>query len=159
MKKLILTTILSGLVGLIYSQTSTTINLDNNATLTLQREPFDFKKHRIEYDKEEYAITIDGKPIFGTDNKLPRTILNKATLKIESKTYDLQVDSMFDPWVGDRPESNSFRFQKEGQRLRLTARFSDGAGTYAAEWIIINNTSLRTILSNDEIITITYFER
>ena len=35
-------------------------------------------------------------------------------------------------------------------RFLLRSWFSDGAGSYCAEWLIVGKSSIRTVLTNDE---------
>jgi hypothetical protein len=57
---------------------------------------------------------------------------------------------MYNPWFGDGVNEKLFKIQKEGTELKLTGLFSDGAGTYGAEWLIVGKSSIRTSLTKDE---------
>jgi hypothetical protein len=89
---------------------------------------------------------------------MPKFILSKATLKVGNKTYKLQVDSMYNPWFGNRANEKSFKIENNGNQSILKGIFSDGAGTYGAEWLIFGDASIRTILTNDEGLLFKYFE-
>ncbi len=136
------------------------VKLDSISQLTLTKAPFVAKDHKVEFDGN-YPIAIDNKPIFGTDGEMPQTQLTSAVLTIGTKKYYLEVTGMFNPWVGDRLVNQRAELKwgwRGGQKV-LRASLSDGAGSYAAEWTIVGNASIRTILSNDEWITIEYFEK
>lgn len=134
------------------------INLDSISTLELTREPFNPKKHNIE-TLQNIVISIDKSPLFGSDGDLPNTQLTKAILKIKNKTYNLQVDNMYNPWTGDELNINFFSIIHDGKNHHiLKGVFSDGAGTYAAEWLIEWNSSIRNIITKDEIIIQSYFK-
>ena len=89
---------------------------------------------------------------------MPRTILKKAILTIGTKTYDLQVDGMYNPWLDKYFNDKVFKLKTEGLKYIVTGRFSDGAGYYGVEWIINGQGSIRTILTNDEKILFEYME-
>ena len=102
---------------------------------------------------------MNGRPIFGTDGTIPKFTLTKATLTVGRNKYDLQVDNMYNPWFGDGVYDKLFKIRIDGTEIRLTGLFSDGAGSYGAEWLIVGKSSIRTILTKDEWILFEYFER
>lgn len=128
----------------------TTIDLNDTMCLTLYRVKFDSTGRKFEYNDNKYPYAIDGIPIFGTDGEMPKYKLTKATLTRGNITYNLQVDNMYNPWFGDKPSTNLFKLTINGTDIHLRGFFSDGAGTYVAEWLIIGRSSIRTILTNEE---------
>lgn len=56
---------------------------------------------------------------------------------------------MYNPWF-DSPRTEDFSIQKVEGGYLLKGVFSDGAGRYEAEWLVIQNTSVRIKLSNKE---------
>ena len=133
------------------------IILNESSSLEIHREIFDPKKHLIEY-KDNFVISIDNSPLFGTDGGIPKYKISKAILKIGKKTYNLQTDNMYNPWFGDYLNEEFFKIIHHSENYHiLKAVFSDGAGTYAAEWLIEWNSSIRAILTKDETIIISYF--
>ncbi|MDK2773179.1 MAG: hypothetical protein KYX68_13295 [Flavobacterium sp.] len=139
-------------------QNSEKIILDENCSLEIHREIFNPKQHKIEYNGN-FVISIDNSPMFGTDGELPKFKLSKAILKIGKKTYDLQIDNMYNPWFGNGLNDKFFKIIHHGENYHiLKAQFSDGAGSYAAEWLIEWNSSIRGIITKDEIIIESYFE-
>jgi outer membrane protein W len=125
------------------------VNLNDSTELTLERVHFDKSGKKFEFF-DKYPIAINGRPIFGTDGDFPKYTLIKATLTIGKNKYDLQVEDMYNPWFGDGVNEKLFKIQKEGTELKLTGLFSDGAGTYGAEWLIVGKSSIRTSLTKDE---------
>lgn len=84
----------------------------------------------------------------------------KATLKIKDKSYNLQVDNMYNPWTGDHLNVDFFKIIHSGENHHLLkCIFSDGAGTYAAQWLIEWNSSIRDIITKDELIIESYFQK
>jgi hypothetical protein len=134
------------------------IVLDQNSSLEIYREVFKPNLHKIEYNGN-FVISIDNTPLFGTDGEIPKFKLSKAILKIGKKTYNLQIDNMYNPWFGEGLNKKFFKIIHNGENYHiLQAQFSDGAGSYAAEWLIEWNSSIRGIITKDEIIIGSYFE-
>jgi hypothetical protein len=135
-----------------------TVSINDSTHLTMERMEFDKTGKEFEYYDNKFPFSINGRPIFGTDGDLPKYMLAKATLTIGKNKYDLTVDHMYNPWFGDRPSDRFYKLKKDGTVIKLTGLFSDGAGTYGAEWLIIGKSSIRTILTKDEWILFEYFE-
>lgn len=134
------------------------IILDEISTLQLYREVFIPKDNKIEYNGS-FVISINNVPVFGTDGEMPMYKLSKAILKIGEKLYNLQIDNMYNPWIGEGLNENFFKIIHDGKNHHIfKAQFSDGAGSYAAEWLIEWNSSIREILIKDELIIGSYFE-
>ena len=144
-----------------WSQNQTvSIKLNTNCTLILERSNFNKANHKFEYYKDNILIAIDGVPLFGTDGEMPKYKLEKATLKVGSKSYRLQTDYMYNPWFGDGPNKELYKIIIHGKDyIIIQGRFSDGAGTYGAEYLIRGNSCFRTILSNDDSILTEYFQQ
>ncbi|MEX2596904.1 MAG: hypothetical protein WEC59_08240 [Salibacteraceae bacterium] len=135
-----------------------TVNINDTTHLTMERMEFDETGKEFEYYDNKFPFSINGRPIFGTDGNLPEYTLTKATLTIGKNEYDLQVDNMHNPWFGDSQSEKHFRIKRDGTETKLTGLFSDGAGSYGAEWLIVGKSSIRTILTKDEWILFEYFE-
>ncbi|MEX2234111.1 MAG: hypothetical protein WD824_18235 [Cyclobacteriaceae bacterium] len=146
-------------VGQSYGQQEVKINLADNVTLTLLQEKFDQKGKDVEFTDDKYVISIDKKPVFGTDGEMPRTFLKKATLAIGTRVYDLQVDGMYNAWLDGYFTDKIFKLKKEGLKYKVTGGLSDGAGSYGVEWVAVGKGSIRTILTDDESIRFEYMER
>lgn len=136
------------------------VRFNKNATLVLERVPFSavgksFKYYRGEGSNAYHSLAlINGKSFFGTDGEIPRYTLAKALLLLNGHHYKLRVDRMYNPWFGNdtsyQPYKDSFRLLKTEGGYRVRGMFSDGAGGYVAEWRITSQSSVRTILTNDE---------
>jgi hypothetical protein len=131
------------------------VQLADNVSLTLIKDSFDSKGKNVEMS-DNILISIDNKIVFGTDGEIPRTYLKKATLTIGTRTFDLQVDGMYNPWHEDYFNDKHFRLIMEGPIYKVIGGLSDGAGFYGVEWVVFGQGSIRTILSNDEKIIFEY---
>lgn len=127
---------------------SYTAPLGDGIALQLTIAPFDAKKHKIKKCQilDWYGVClIDSRPVFGTDWELPRNQLIKATVKIGTNAINLDVSCMYNAWFGE-PAPQAFVFEKVEGGFLIRGNFSDGAGSYEAEWLIIGDSSVRTKL-------------
>ena len=111
--------------------------------------PFELKKHKItkcQIIDWSGIYLIDGKPVFGTDWGLPRNQLVQAELTIGPKTIPLDVSCMYNV----TPTPQDFTLEKVEGGILIRGHFSDGAGSYEAEWFVVENSSVRTRLANKE---------
>jgi hypothetical protein len=132
------------------------LNLGCNIILSLKAMPFDSTQHTIKrgrpaspFDKWEGVILIDDKPVFGTDWEMPKYILLEAQAKVNGEIIPLDVSCMYDPWFNQPDEKDFSVIQVEGGFL-ISGIFSDGAGRYKAQWLIIDNASVRTMLVKED---------
>ena len=133
------------------SQTiTTTFNVNDSIKLTLTRSDFIPDKNQIELNEENVVIGINGRPVFGSDGETPKFVLTNAILKLNNTSYNLQTDDMYNPWFGSLPIERAFIIKTNGPYFYLRSYFSDGAGTYAAEWLFQGKSCIRTILTNDD---------
>jgi hypothetical protein len=132
------------------------IHLNDTIQLELFRDKFDTTGKDFEFYDNKYLLSVNGCPLIGTDGEYPKYQLSKAVLTIGKYNYELQVDNMYNPWFGEKPYAKLFKYKIDGTEIRIKAAFSDGAGSYGAEWLIVAHSSIRSILTNDEEIVIGY---
>jgi hypothetical protein len=148
---LLMILILSGFPAIASGQKSNpnvyTISLEEGMSLRMTVVPFEPKKHKITkcqiLDWSGICL-IDGKPVFGADWGLPRNQAVQAELRIGLKTINLDVSCMYNVY----PTPQDFTLEKVEGGYLIKGHFSDGAGSYEAEWFVIENTSVRTRLAN-----------
>jgi hypothetical protein len=130
-----------------------TIKLSKNIILKMKSKPFIPNQHKITTCKVlDWTGTclIDGKPLFGTDWETPRSQLVEATVELDGLTkVKLDVSNMFDPWTGE-PKKKDFKVTEVEGGFLIHGEFSDGAGSYIAEWLVVDGSSVRTKLKRDE---------
>ncbi len=148
------------LIFLIRSQNNAgRITLSKGVTLEWITEKFNPEKHKIETCETgfggKFICKIDNEIWLGSDSRVenPRNQLKKLILTINSKSVELDIKNMFNPSFDGGLSANQFLLKKEGVFYRLYGFFSDGAGTYTVHWIILEKSSKREVISNDE----TYF--
>ena len=131
-------------------------DLKDGIKVSILEVPFDPSSHEIENcDGSEMPCLIDGHFPYGTAFNLPRTRLKKLTLSIGSSSYNLDTTGMYNAW-GKRPLEYEGKIRYLGahcyteKSCTLRGIFSDAAGSYVAEWKIINGQPHRTVLSSTD---------
>lgn len=99
------------------------------------------------------ACLINGHIPFGTDLELPKTYVSKITASYQGQTYLLDSSNMYNAWGGRDFETKSgVRYFGgkcfDAKNCQFRGVFSDAAGTFVAEWKVIDGISLRTVLTN-----------
>jgi len=129
-----------------------TIPLGEGISLSMTVSTFEPSAHKTTKCKIldwEGICLIDDKPVFGTDWELPEKQLTRALVRVAGNSIDLDVSCMFNPWFG-KPRTGDFSIKKVEGGYLIRGSFSDGAGSYEAEWLIIQNASVRTKLVKKE---------
>jgi len=115
-------------------------------------EKFVPEKHNIK-SCGDYKCLIDGNPFFGSDGKIPSEKITKIVFSHQNGTTNLDVSAMYNPNISsDNIKSRISVDHYWGQFYKVTGRFSDGAGTYIAQWIVTTDGSIRTHISDIETI-------
>ena len=142
----------------LFAEQKSEFTLPNDIEVTIIEDEFkekDFVVKRCMDDKRNICA-INGIFPFGFDGRLPKTYLKKIIIKHNDDIYELDTSGMYDAW-GSRArystENKAGSFNGYCSEIKCAFRgvFSDAAGTFAAEWIIIEGQVTRTVLtsSND----------
>lgn len=110
-------------------------------------KPFTSADHAITGCKSFQPCLVDGQKVFGAIG-LPRTILEKVSLRYGDASYELDVRGMFDPMLGTDLKGRWDGYCYDSRNCTLRAVFSDAGGAYCAEWQIVNGVATRTILTD-----------
>lgn len=107
--------------------------------LTITTTDFNPKAHTLQYHKVKtssneytYLEKINGKPIWGTDGNVPKRQYKQVVLEYGDKKIDLPIDNLFEPNL----HSTLVYLDSTNKIIYIAALNSDGAGGYAALWII-----------------------
>jgi hypothetical protein len=116
--------------------------------------PFDKALFKISgCGENDQSCLINGQVPFGTDLGFPNTYTKSITVSYQKQSYSLDVSNMYNAW-GNRPLEVKGDVRYFGgkcfyaKNCHFRGLFSDGAGTFVAEWHIVNGTQIRTILTN-----------
>lgn len=104
---------------------------------------------------KDLVCRINGHIPFGTSFGLPKTYLKKLSITFNGKSYLLDVSNMYNAW-GSRPLEYPGKIRYFGGKCsdvnncQLRGLFSDGAGSFVAEWLIVNGRQVRTVLTDSD---------
>jgi len=115
-----------------------------------------FAESKLKYS-ENIPCLVDGHIPFGTDCTAPSTYVKSISVEVRKKALKLDASHMFNAWgtrhltkyegkpityfVGACPSKDLCAFR---------GLFSDGAGTFVAEWKVFQGATTRTVISSDE---------
>lgn len=115
-----------------------------------------FAESKLKYSDSAPCL-VDGHIPFGTDCSAPTTYVKSISVEVRRKTLRLDASHMFNAWgtrhlttyegkpvtyfVGACPNIDLCVFR---------GLFSDGAGTFVAEWKVFQGATTRTVISSDE---------
>jgi hypothetical protein len=115
-----------------------------------------FQKGSIELadcGKPGKACRINGHLAFGVAFGLPKTYVKSISVSFKGQSYALDSSDMFNAW-GSRPLAASgvvryFGGQcSDAKNCEFRGIFSDGAGTFVAEWRIVDGIPMRDLLTD-----------
>jgi hypothetical protein len=131
-------------------------DLGNGITVQIEEAKFNPESHKIENcEGSNYPCLIDGVFPFGTAFSMPKTYLKSLTLSKSGKSYKLQTTGMYNAW-GNRPLEFKGKIKYLGghcydeKNCALRGLFSDAAGSFVAEWVVINGKPFRTVLTSSD---------
>lgn len=136
----------------VFSQEVKKFDLGNEIEVLILEMPFS-KNHSVSGcpDYPKSACLINGQTPFGTDLNIPSYELTYIKIRVAEKVYSLDVTNMFDAWgnraikhKGSKPYF-SVTCQDE-LNCDVQGRFSDGAGSFIAEWEIRLGDTKRTLI-------------
>jgi hypothetical protein len=119
--------------------------------------PFDKKLFKILGCTESGPpCFINGHVPYGVAFGLPETYVKSISVSYRDQSYSLDVSDMYNAW-GSRPlqYKDSVRYFGgkcfNAKDCQFRGLFSDGAGSFVAEWRVVNGMPIRTVLtdSND----------
>ncbi len=148
--------ILLGMSNIAKSGEVKEFDLGNGISVQIEEVEFHPKNHKIENcGDSNIPCSIDGMAIFGTAFDMPKTYLKKLSLSIGKKTYKLNTTGMYNAW-GNRPLEYKGTVKYLGAHCydenscALRGLFSDAAGSFVAEWLIVNGHPFRTVLTSSD---------
>jgi len=106
-----------------------------------------------ECKKDKIVCRTNGDIVFGSDNQNPKSYLKAMVVSVDNNTYSLNTRNMYNAWMGKPKEAegviqylHASCFDKNNCIVR--GIFSDAAGSYIAEWQVIDAHPYRTVLTS-----------
>jgi hypothetical protein len=128
-----------------------TVDIDGFA-VNMSTQPFVAEDHKIKFCGD-YVCLIDHHLPFGVDGKLPKMAVSALTVQFGDRAVELNTDGMFDPF--DESSELLSRLSIDaywGDFYKVTGRFSDGAASYLAQWVVSSHGSSRIFLGSAELL-------
>lgn len=137
-----------------FADTVAAFTLPSGANVKITEARFQRTLFKISGCTEGSTICrINGRPPFGTAFDLPKTYVKSISVSYQGQSYSLDVSDMYNAW-GERPLEYKGTVRYFGGKCSNTKNcqfrglFSDGAGSFVAEWKIVNGLPVRTVLSD-----------
>ena len=137
---------------------------DSEATFTLP-SGVAVKITEASFEKDSFKVSgctdtspgcmINGHVPMGVAFGMPKTYVRQISISYLGQTYLLDASDMYDAW-GKRPlERKGFVRYFGGKcfdqkNCQFRGIFSDGEGSFVAEWIIVDGVTVRTVLSGSD---------
>lgn len=130
--------------------------LPSGVKVEIIEAPFLKKNFKLKgCSSQEPVCEINGNLPYGSDLELPKTFVKSIRVSISDKSYTLDSRDMYNAW-GKRP----LEYEQNGKvryfggncydklNCQFRGMFSDAAGSFVAEWKIVQGTPSRTVLTN-----------
>jgi hypothetical protein len=135
------------------ADTAAIFELPSGVAVRIIEAPFKASLFKLEgCADQDSACRINGRVPFGTPFGLPKTYVKSIIVSFRTRSYSLDASDMYDAWGARDPEIPGVIRYFGGRCLnakhcRFRGLFSDAAGTFVAEWLVVNGISVRTVLT------------
>lgn len=115
---------------------------NDSISIKVSSSKFIPKNHRLKYHKQtnnegSYYESIDNKPIWGTDGRLPQMAINTLCVIINGKSLSIPKTAFNDLY---EPQFSTIQVYLEpNNNIYIELDNSDGAGGYSVIWTFKNN--------------------
>lgn len=139
------------------TDTSSKFTLPSGVEISIIEASFHKEKFKVDGCSDKGSTCrINGHIPFGTTFGLPKSYVKSITISFQGKSNELDVSDMYNAW-GNRPLEYPGKIRYFGGRCfdekncQVRGVFSDAAGSFVAEWLIVDGRIFRTVLtgSND----------
>ncbi|NVE01347.1 hypothetical protein [Massilia sp. BJB1822] len=126
------------------------ITLQGGVKIQAIEKAFVSKQHQIKGCAEKSQnCEIDGTVVVAPMG-IPQTQLLRLAVQIGEKKYDLDTTGMFDPQIAENGFVKQFGgFCYDLNNCAFRGVFGEAGGLYAAQWVIRNGKTWRTVLTDD----------
>lgn len=115
-----------------------------------------FAESGLKYS-ESAPCLVNGHIPFGTDCSIPTTYVKRISIVIRGQTFQLESSHMFNAWgmrhlttYKGKPVTYFIGTCPSKKHCIFRGLFSDGAGSFVAEWQVFQGATTRTVLSSDD---------
>jgi hypothetical protein len=134
-----------------------TFTLPSGVIVTVTEAPFNKSRFHVSGCSGNGACLINGRIPFGFGAQLPNTYVKSITVTFKGHTYALDASDMYDAWQNRPLEYKGIRYFggkcDEPGYCQFRGLFSDGIGSFVAEWSVVDGRAFRTVLtSSDDIV-------
>lgn len=133
-----------------------TFTLPSGVAIKITEAAFQKRNFKISGCTEKSAgCLINGRIPFGVAFGLPKTYVKSIRISYQDQSYLLDTTDMYNAW-GERPLEYKGVVRYFGGKCADTRNclfrglFSDGAGSFVAEWLIVDGVETRTVLSDSD---------
>jgi hypothetical protein len=133
-----------------------TFTLPSGVNVDIVEAEFEKFLFKIEVCSQQDPICrINDQIPMGVASGLPRTYIKSIIITFKGQSYPLDISSMYNAW-GSRPLEYSGVIRYFGRKCvdtkfcQFRGLFSDGAGSFVAEWKIVGGKTLRTVLTDSD---------
>jgi hypothetical protein len=159
--KQILALLLAVLAAPAFADSEATFTLSSGVAVTITEASFENGSFKVSGCTDTSpGCMINGHVPMGLAFGMPKTYVKQISISYLAQTYLLDASDMYDAW-GKRPlERKGFVRYFGGKcfdrkNCRFRGIFSDGEGSFVAEWIIVDGVTVRTVLSgSDDIVSL-----
>lgn len=126
------------------------VKLSNQVRLVVREENFDVTKHTMSGCAQPRQVCkIDGYFVHGAVG-IPKSSLQSLIVSAGDKTYNLDITGMYDPFLSNSLNDRFGGFCYDPENCSFRAILGDAGGVYAVEWVIVNGSAHRTILTDSQ---------
>lgn len=133
---------------------ASTFTLPSDVDVTIIESVFQESKFDVEgCSVKSLVCRINGRIPYGTAFGLPKTYVESIMISFQGASYALDVTDMYNAW-GNRPLEYHAGVRYFGgkcfdkKNCHFRGVFSDAAGSFVAEWLIVDELVMRTVLTS-----------
>jgi hypothetical protein len=138
----------------VFANTVASFILPSGVVVKIAEAPFSMSRFKVSgCTGSDEVCRINGHIPLGSAQQLPKTFVKEILVSYRGASYHLDASNMYDAW-GKRPLEVAGIVRYFGgkcfdtKNCQFRGLFSDAAGSFVAEWKIINGLSNRTVLSD-----------
>ncbi len=115
----------------------------SDISMSILTSDFDPNNHHIEYREGEFAVSIDGRPIWGRDGSLPFKKVDSIIFNLKDKRIRMPKVLLSDLYE----MTDDFEVYYQDKTYFFLQENGDGAGYYEVIWVIRNGQILQRFIT------------